>query len=127
MIRVYGIREKLDPIKGRLSDLINGCMVEALKFPANKRVHRFFPLEREDLYYPEGRSEAYTLIEIDMMEGRSIEAKKKLIHLLFERMETQLGIAPIDIEISIRESPPHNWGFRGLTGDEAKLDYKINV
>ena len=127
MIRVYGIREKLDPIKGRLSDLINSCMVEALKFPPNKRVHRFFPLEREDLYYPEGRSEAYTIIEIDLMEGRSVEARKKLIHLLFERLEAQLGIAPLDVEISIREIPPHNWGFRGQTGDEAKLDYKLNV
>jgi hypothetical protein len=35
MIRIYGLRENLDPIKGRLSDLINGCMVEALKFPPN--------------------------------------------------------------------------------------------
>ena len=127
MIRVYGLREKLNPIKSRLSDLINNCMVEALKFPPNKRAHRFFPLEREDLYYPEGRTDAYTLIEIDMMEGRSVEAKKKLIHLLFETIESQLGIAPVDVEISIRESPPHNWGFRGLTGDEAKLNYKINV
>ncbi len=127
MIRVYGLREKLNPIKSRLSDLINTCMVEGLKFPPNKRVHRFFPLEREDLYYPEGRSDAYTIIEIDMMEGRSIEARKRLIHLLFERMESQLGIAPMDVEISIREIPPHNWGFRGLTGDEAKLDYKLNV
>ena len=127
MIRVYGLREKLDPIKGHLSDLINACMVEALKFPPNKRVHRFFPLEREDHYYPEGRSDAYTIIEIEMMEGRSIEAKKKLIHLLFARMRDELGIAPVDVEISIREIPPHNWGFRGQTGDEAKLDYKINV
>ncbi len=61
MIRVYGLREKLNPIKSRLSDLINTCMVEALKFPPNKRAHRFFPLEREDLYYPEGRTDAYTV------------------------------------------------------------------
>ena len=127
MIRVYGLREKLDPLKGRLSDLINNCMVEALKFPPNKKVHRFFPLEREDFYYPEGRSDAYTIIEIEMMEGRSVEAKKQLIHLLFEHLESQLGIAPIDAEISLREIPPHNWGFRGQTGDEAKLDYKLNV
>ena len=102
-------------------------MVEALKFPPNKRAHRFFPLEREDFYYPEGRSDAYTVIEIEMMEGRSVEARKKLIHLLFERMDTELGIAPVDVEISLREIPPHNWGFRGQTGDEAKLDYKLNV
>ena len=25
------------------------------------------------------------------------------------------------------ESPACNWGFRGMTGDEASLDYKIDV
>ena len=80
MIRIYGIRQKLDPIKAKLSDVINGCMVDALEFPANKRAHRFIPMEEEDFYYPEGRTDAYTVIEIAMMEGRSTETRKKLIH-----------------------------------------------
>jgi len=42
-------------------------------------------------------------------------------------MESQLGIAPIYVAISIRQIPPWNWGFRGQTGDEARLDYKLNV
>ena len=127
MIRIYGIKERLDPIKGRLSEVINACMVDALQFPANKRAHRFFPLDVEDFYYPEGRSDAYTVIEISMMEGRSVAAKKKLIHLLFERIEAAVDIKSVDVEISIAESPACNWGFRGMTGDEAKLDYKIEV
>ena len=127
MIRVYGIDEKLRPITAELSDVINSCMVDALAFPDNKRAHRFIPLDRRDFYYPEGRSDAYTVIEINMMAGRSVEAKKKLIHLLFERAESQLGILPIDLEITITESPAGNFGFRGMTGDEADLDYKVNV
>jgi hypothetical protein len=82
MIRIYGIRDKLDTIKAQLSDVINQCMAEALAFPGNKRAHRFFPMDAEDFYYPEGRSDAYTVIEISMMEGRSDDARKKLIHLL---------------------------------------------
>ena len=127
MIRIYGIREKLDPIKAKLSDVINQCMVDALSFPANKRAQRFIPMEKEDYYYPEGRSDAYTVIEISMMQGRSVEAKKNLIRLLFERIESELGVLPVDVEITISESPASNWGFRGLTGDEARLDYKVNV
>jgi phenylpyruvate tautomerase PptA (4-oxalocrotonate tautomerase family) len=127
MIRIYGIREYLNPLKATLSDVINQCMVEALAFPENKRAHRFMPMDAEDFYYPEGRSPAYTVIEIAMMSGRSVDAKKRLIHLLFERIESELGIAPIDVEIMITESPASNWGFRGMTGDEAKLNYKINV
>lgn len=127
MIRVYGIKEQLNPIKARLSDVINQCMVDALSFPDNKRAQRFIPMEKEDYYYPEGRSDAYTVIEISMMEGRSVEAKKKLIHLLFEKIKKEIDIAPNDVEITISESPACNWGFRGVTGDEAKLSYKVNV
>jgi len=127
MIRVYGIKEQLNPIKARFSDVINQCMVDALSFPYNKRAHRFIPMEKEDYYYPEGRSDAYTVIEISMMEGRSVKAKKQLIHLLFERIESKIGIQPADVEITIMELPACNWGFRGITGDEAKLNYKVNV
>lgn len=127
MIKIYGIKEHLNPIKGTLSDVINECMTEALAFPADKRAHRFFPMAKEDYYYPAGRSEAYTVIEITLIEGRSAAAKKKLIHLLFERIEKNCAIAPVDVEITIYDSPAGNWGFRGITGDEAKLPYKIDV
>ena len=127
MIRIYGIKEKLNPIKQKLSDIINQCMVEALSFPDNKRAHRFIPMEKEDYFYPEGRSDAYIVIEVSMMEGRSVDSKKNLIHLLFERIEADVGISPIDVEITISEAPACNWGFRGITGDEAKLNYKVSV
>ncbi len=97
MIRVYGLRQNLDPIKAKLSDVINTCMVDALSFPTDKRAHRFIPMDAEDFYYPEGRTDAYTVIEISLMEGRSAEVRKKLIHLLFERIGEIMGIAPIDL------------------------------
>jgi len=127
MIIVYGIKEKLNPIKARLSDVIHGCMQDVLGLPEDKRAHRFMPLDREDFYYPGGRSDAYTVIEINMMQGRQKEAQKALIKALFSAIETQLNISPVDIEITIKEQPPHCWGFRGITGDEAKLNYKVAV
>ena len=127
MIRIYGIREQLNPIKHKLSDVINQCMSEALGFPENKRAHRFFPMDKADFFYPEGRTDAYTVIEISMMQGRTEDSRKNLIHLLFERIESEVGIKPVDIEITIFESPAGNWGFRGMTGDEAKLNYKVDV
>lgn len=127
MIKIYGLKENLNPIKEELSNIINQCMVDALSFPENKRAHRFIPLEKENFFYPEGRTDSYTVIEISLIEGRSVEARKKLIHLLFDRIEAELGIASIDVEITIIESPSCNWGFRGHTGDEADLNYKIKV
>jgi phenylpyruvate tautomerase PptA (4-oxalocrotonate tautomerase family) len=126
-IKIFGIREQLNPIKAQLSDVIHACVVEALHYPPDKRAHRFFPLEKSNFYYPPDRSERYTILEISMFEGRSVETKKHLIRLLFERVEQELGIAPKDLEITIFETPKHNWGFRGLPGDEISLNYKVEV
>jgi phenylpyruvate tautomerase PptA (4-oxalocrotonate tautomerase family) len=101
--------------------------VDALQFPADKRAHRFFPLDASNFFYPDGRTERYTIIEISMFEGRSIETKKRLIRLLFERIETEFGISTRDVEITITETPKHNWGFRGSTGDEIALTYNVEV
>ncbi|MYE87810.1 tautomerase family protein [Candidatus Poribacteria bacterium] len=126
-IKIYGLKENLNPIKAKLSDVIHSCVVDALDFPEDKRFHRFFPLDPSDFYYPGGRTTKYTIIEISMFEGRSVEAKKHLIHLLFERVHQQLDILPQDLEITITETPKHNWGFRGMPGDEIELNYKVEV
>ena len=128
MIVIYGINEKLNPKKATLSDVIHGCMLSVLGMPEDKRAHRFVPLDKEDFYYPGGRSEAYTVIEINMMAGRQAETQKALIKALFYALEEQLSLPPIDVEITIKEQQPYQWGFRGMTGDEAKdLDYKVDV
>jgi hypothetical protein len=128
VIVIYGIKEYLNPIKAKLSDEIHSCMQTVLGMPEDKRAHRFIPLEAEDFFYPEGRTPAYTVIEINMMQGRSPETQKALIKVLFNRIESEIGISPIDLEITIKEQPAHCWGFRGMTGDEARdLKYSVNV
>lgn len=126
-IKIYGLKDNLNSIKKRLSDVIQSCEVDAFQYPKEKRFHRFFPLDKEDFYFPNDRTGKYTIIEISIFEGRSIEAKKKLIGLLFERIQNELGILPNDVEVTIFETPKYNWGIRGLPGDEVGLNYKVNV
>ena len=84
-------------------------------------------MEAENFYYPTARSEHYTIIEIVMFEGRSIPAKKKLTRLLFERINQELDIAVENIEIVMFELPKHNWGIRGIPGDELVLNYVVEA
>ncbi|WP_414518847.1 tautomerase family protein [Nostoc sp. PCC 9305] len=126
-IKIYGTASFILHSRSAISDAIHSCVVEALAYPQDKRIHRFFPLEPDDFIYPLGRSEKYIIIEISMFEGRTIETKKKLIRLLFSRLSEQVAIAPIDIEITIIETPKHNWGIRGTTGDELNLNYQVRV
>jgi len=128
MIVIYGIDEKLNPIKSKLSQVIHGCMMTVLGMPEDKRAHRFIPMSKDNFYFPGGRTDAYTVIEINMMAGRKAETHKKLIKSLFHEIENQLSISPVDVEIIIKEQPAHCWGFRGMTGDEANdLKYKVEV
>lgn len=128
MIVIYGIDKKLNPIKAELSNIIHGCMMSVLGMPEDKHAHRFIPMAEEDFYYPGGRTDAYTVIEINMMAGRHRETQKKLIKSLFHEIERSLSISPVDVEIIIKEQPPHCFGFRGMTGDEANdLTYRVDV
>ncbi len=124
-IKIYGLVEHLDPVKAQLSEVIHSCVVEVLDLPVDKRFHRFFPMDVSNCFFPPDRSVQYTIIEISMFEGRSIERKKQLIRLLFERIQRDCAIAPLDVEITIVESPRSHWGIRGLPGDEIGLPYRI--
>ncbi|MVM29500.1 tautomerase family protein [Spirosoma sp. HMF4905] len=126
-VKIYGVREYLLPIRNQLSEVIHSCVVEALQFPVDKRAHRFFYLENDDFFRPATASERYLILEFIMIEGRTVETKKKLIHLLYARICEQIGLAVTDLEICILESPAHNWGFRGMAGDEIKLSYTITI
>jgi len=126
-IKIYGIASHLNTIKEQLSETIHNCVVEALIFPKDKKFHRFFPMKEEDMLYASDRTKAYIIIEIMMLEGRSKETKKRLIQLLFERILKECEIQSVDIEILIQEAPAYQFGFRGMTGDEMLLDYKVEV
>jgi phenylpyruvate tautomerase PptA (4-oxalocrotonate tautomerase family) len=126
-VKIYGEREQLTRRRAAISDAIHSCLVEALQLPPDKRFQRFLALDAADFIFPPDRSPAYTIVEISMFEGRSVAARKELIRLLFERLETRCGIAPQDLEITIFETPRHNWGIRGRPGDELGLNYNVNV
>jgi phenylpyruvate tautomerase PptA (4-oxalocrotonate tautomerase family) len=126
-IKIYGLREHLDPVKSQLSDVIHDCVVEALEFPRDKRAHRFFPMAPEDFTWPASASARYTIIEISLFEGRAVDTKKRLIRLLFERICSCLDRQSNEVEITLTETPRHNWGFRGLPGDDVGLAYNVEV
>lgn len=126
-VKVYALASNLGVNKAKLSNTVHDCLVETFGIPKDKKVQRFFPLTADDFFYPADRSSRYTILEIQMFEGRSVEAKKRLIRLLYERFTTELGYEANDLEINLIETPRENWGVRGWTGDELELPYKVEV
>ena len=126
-VKIYALAAALEGQKEKLSNTVHSCLVDAFALPEDKRFHRFFPLAAEDFVFPAGRSERYTILEISMFEGRSDEAKKQLIRLLFERFTAELGYDVRDLELTLFETPRTNWGIRGVPGDELELSYQVEV
>jgi phenylpyruvate tautomerase PptA (4-oxalocrotonate tautomerase family) len=126
-VKIYGLEGSLAKHKESLSKSIHESLMEAFGLPENKMFHRFIMLDKENFKYPDDRSSNYTIIELSIFEGRSIETKKQLINLLYEKINKQTGIEKNDIEITIFETPMSNWGIRGMLGDELALNYKVKV
>ena len=126
-IKIYAQRSIIDHYRDGLSSAIHDALVEALKYPSEKKFQRFIALDEADFIYPADRSDSYTIIEISMFAGRSKEAKKSLMKYLFVNISERTGIAPHDIEITIFETPQENWGIRGQCGDDLMLNYQVNV
>ncbi len=126
-VKIYGLKCALADKREHLSKAIHESLMEAFALPEDKRFHRFIGLEKEDFLYPSDRSEHYTIIELSLFEGRSVEAKKQLINRLFSKAKAYAGIEAQDLEITLFETPKCNWGIRGMPGDELALNYKVNV
>lgn len=125
-VKIYGLKTNIEKNRAAISQAIQSSLQEAFKLPIEKRFQRFISMAERDFLFPNDRSEEYTIIEISIFEGRSIETKKELIRSIFENMQ-KAGIDSQDVEITIFETPKSNWGIRGKPGDELQLNYKVEV
>lgn len=53
-------------------------------------------------------------------------AKRRFYAELYEALETELGLQPHDVEITITVPRVH-WGIRGMSGDALDLNYRVEV
>ncbi|BAH08287.1 hypothetical protein CKR_3236 [Clostridium kluyveri NBRC 12016] len=75
-------------------------------------------------FVPYGDKVAFLFIKLFM------ERMMFMLNLWFKSnycYQEELNIMPNDIEITIFETPSHNWGIRGLPGNELSLDYNIKI
>jgi phenylpyruvate tautomerase PptA (4-oxalocrotonate tautomerase family) len=126
-VKIYGHRDHLNQKRDAISNAIHAAALETLGLPPEKRFHRFIGLDAADFVHPGDRSRKYTIIEVSMFEGRTVETRKAFIRALFARLGDECGIDPQDVEITITETPRENWGIRGLPADELSLTYEVKV
>jgi len=128
LVKVEIFTGKSKEYKKKLLDSIHSALVESFKIPDNDRIQRLYELDPDNFETVQGKSDKYTLIEITVFKGRSIEAKRKLYSTIVKNLNESLEIAGSDVLIVINEPPLENWGIRGgKAAIDIDLGFKIEV
>ena len=126
----------MEILKGRSADYrkaildgIHSALVEAFKIPDYDRNQRLYELDAEHFEFPDTKySNQYTLIELTVFKGRSLEAKRLLYSTIVRNLENDPGVKGEDITIVVYELPMENWGIRGgKPANEVNLGFKVEV
>jgi phenylpyruvate tautomerase PptA (4-oxalocrotonate tautomerase family) len=127
LIRVE-IREGWSPAeKAELLDAIHAAAVEALRIPDEDRTQILTEHPAEAFEIPPGKGDRFTLVEVTMFAGRSLDAKRRLYRAVVTNLG-RLGIAPSDVLTVLHEVPLENWGIRGGTpASEVDLGFEVGV
>jgi phenylpyruvate tautomerase PptA (4-oxalocrotonate tautomerase family) len=105
----------------------HAALMEGLKTPEWDRTIRLVTHQPHRFAVPPGRGERYTLIDIDLFSGRSLETKRALYQALVRNLG-KLGIPADHIKVLLRESGAENWGIRGgVPASEVDLGFKVDV
>ena len=89
MITVYGLKEVLAPRRQDIAEVIYNCLNLGLDIPRGKHAIRFLCLDKEDFLYPIDRNDDYTVIEINLMQGRMEGPKKTFNQNALQRTRIQ--------------------------------------
>ena len=108
-------------------EAVHTAMIEALKIPRTDKTIRLIVHEPHRFTAPPGKTDRYTLVDIDLFSGRSLAAKKALYQAIVRNL-AKFGIPADQIRILLRESPAENWGVRGgVPASEVDLGFKVDI
>jgi phenylpyruvate tautomerase PptA (4-oxalocrotonate tautomerase family) len=108
-------------------DAVHAALMEGIKTPEWDRTIRLIVHEAHRFAAPPAADERYTLIDIDLIVGRSLRAKKALYRALVSNL-AKFDIPAEQIKILLRESTAENWGVRGgVPASEVDPGFRVDV
>jgi phenylpyruvate tautomerase PptA (4-oxalocrotonate tautomerase family) len=125
---LISVRKPLLPAaRVALIETVQTALVETLHIPAHDRCLRLQVFEPDDFVVQQEMTENFTLIEVSLFPGRSLEAKRAFYKAVVAGLG-ELGIAPADVRVILNEVARENWGLRGgVAGCDLELGFKVEV
>lgn len=116
-------------IDGRHAEIaaaIQRALVEGIRIPDTDRCIRILECPDGTFFAPPDQGPRYSVLEICMFAGRSVEAKARLYAALQREMGA-FGLAEGELKIVVHDVPFENWGLGGKPADPATLTFKVDV
>ena len=108
-------------------EAVNRAFIGALKVPEDTHPVRLCEYDIDAFLIPRQSSAAFTLIEVTVFPGRTIETKRRLYARLIDELG-KAGIAAEDIRIVLYEVSLENWGLKGgIPASEIDLSFKVEI
>ncbi len=107
-------------------EAVQAALRDGLQIPEWDRCVRLTEYEHDAFIVPPGKGSSYTLVEVTLFSGRSLDAKRRLYRSMVEQLG-RLDVPASDIKITLIEVPPENWGIHGTPASEVDLGFKIDV
>jgi len=105
---------------------VQRALVEGIRIPERDRDIRILEYPAHAFAPPDGKGDRYTIVEISLFSGRSIDAKRRLYEALVKELAV-FEVAASDLKIVLIDVPRENWGLGGKSAIDIELSFKIEV
>ena len=102
------------------------ALVEGIRIPENDRFVRILEYPGHSFAAAPDRGPTFTIVEISMFAGRSVDAKRRLDAVL-AREFAAFGVPARDLKVIVHDVPRENWGLHGQAGSDIELSFKVEV
>ncbi|MBI3898472.1 MAG: tautomerase family protein [Gammaproteobacteria bacterium] len=106
---------------------VHAAMMEGLKIPESEKNVRLIVHPPHRFAAPSDKEDLFTFISIDLIVGRSLDAKKTLYQAIVRNLE-RLDIPRNHVEIVLRDIPLEDWAVNGgVPASEVDLGFDLKV
>jgi phenylpyruvate tautomerase PptA (4-oxalocrotonate tautomerase family) len=129
LARIEVLEGRTSGEKKSLVEAVRAALSEALWAPHDDPTVRLaeYPREQFLLPYPDRHSDRYSLVEVTMFAGRSLDTRRRLYGAIVQRLAT-LGVPSNDVLIVLHEPPRENWGVDGgMPASEVDVGFKVDI
>ena len=125
-VKIYGRRDVWQDRRGSVSDAVHRAIVGDVGAARRTSGSTASCCSTPTTWWPPAARTTWSS-RSSASPGRSREARRALIAAFYDDVAPTLGLSADDLEVIIIESPPENWGIRGVSGDELSLTYRVDV